>query len=165
MDQRVALDTGRRIETHQHHLRPLAAVLSRLRAVGLRPTKQRLALAKILFDRPTTRHITAEQLFAEATTAGVQVSLATIYNTLHQFTDAGLLRECVLEPGRTHFDSNTTRHHHIIIEDTREVLDVDPTQVEFARLPKVPQGTEIEQIEVVIRVRTRGSGGALNDNE
>src|ERR1700722_15326672 len=90
-------------------------LLERLRAVGLRPTRQRIALARLLFDGGD-RHITAEQLHGEALGAVIRVSLATVYNTLHQFTDAGLLREVVVEPGRSYFDSNTTDHHHFFCE-------------------------------------------------
>jgi Fur family transcriptional regulator, iron response regulator len=158
------MDSARRLEMQSP--RPFAAALSRLRAAGLRPTKQRMALAKLLFDRATTRHITAEQLFGEANAAGVSVSLATIYNALHQFTEVGLLREVVIEPSRVHFDSNTTRHHHILNTTTGEVECIDAGSVEFSSLPKLPAGTDIEQIEVVIRVKsTRGPGAAGNDNE
>src|SRR3974390_447670 len=84
---------------------------ARLRSVGLRPTRQRLALARLLLENGN-RHITAEQLHGEAVAAEIRVSLATVYNTLHQFTEAGLLREVVVEPGRSYFDPNTTDHHH-----------------------------------------------------
>src|SRR5262245_10917748 len=92
-----------------------ATVLSRLRAVGLRPTRQRLALARLLIESGD-RHVTAEQLHGEAVEAGIQVSLATVYNTLHQFTEVGLLREVVVEPSRSYFDTNTTEHHHFFCD-------------------------------------------------
>src|SRR5690349_24128543 len=95
--------------------RPFTPMVQKLRSAGLRPTRQRMSLAKLLFDAGD-RHVTAEQLHQEATTARVRVSLATVYNTLHQFTTAGLLREVVVQPGRAHFDTHTTHHHHLLIE-------------------------------------------------
>ena len=92
-----------------------SAIADRLRAAGLRPTRQRLCLARLLFE-PGDRHVTAEQLHSEANAARVEVSLATVYNTLHQFTEAGLLREVVIEPGRSYFDTNTSDHHHFFHE-------------------------------------------------
>src|SRR5690606_18652792 len=100
--------------------RRYTALIERLKQAGLRPTRQRLALAKLLFDGPERpgaehggcdRHITAEQLHDEAVSIGQPVSLATVYNTLHQFTEAGLLREVVVEPGRSYFDTNVSDHH------------------------------------------------------
>src|SRR5690349_22383150 len=96
--------------------RPYAELLHRLRAAGLRPTRQRLALARLLFEKGD-RHVTAEQLHGEALGAAVPVSLATVYNTLHQFIGAGLLREVVVSPGRSYFDTNVTDHHHFFYED------------------------------------------------
>lgn len=91
--------------------------LERLRAAGLRPTRQRLALAKLLLGNGD-RHVTAEQLYIEAAAAAMPVSLATVYNTLHQFTEAGLLREVVVEPGRSYFDTNIADHHHFFCSRT-----------------------------------------------
>ena len=96
---------------------PADTILSRLRAAGLRPTRQRLALARLLFEADD-RHVTAEQLHGEAAAAAIPVSLATVYNTLHQFTTAGLLREVVVEPGRSYFDTNIDDHHHFFCEST-----------------------------------------------
>jgi Fur family iron response transcriptional regulator len=126
----------------------------RLRAAGLRPTRQRLALAKLLFARGH-RHITAEQLQGEAQKARVAVSLATIYNTLHQFTEAGLLREVVVEAGRSYFDTNTHDHHHFFMVDTGELVDFSGTEVAVSRLPPTPAGTEIDRVEVIVRLRGR----------
>jgi Fur family transcriptional regulator, iron response regulator len=97
--------------------------VARLRGCGLRPTRQRLDLARLLFGAGH-RHITAEQLFAESRAAGVPVSLATVYNTLHQFTAAGLLREVAVEPGRSYFDTNTDHHHHFFHEGSARLLDI-----------------------------------------
>src|ERR1700739_2250666 len=94
-----------------------STVLERLRAVNLRPTRQRLALARLLLENGE-RHVTAEQLHGEALAAGIGVSLATVYNTLHQFTHSGLLHEVVVEPGRSYFDTNTSDHHHFFCEVT-----------------------------------------------
>ncbi len=132
--------------------RPYTGVLNRLRAVGLRPTRQRLALAKLLFDNGD-RHVTAEALHGEALAENVRVSLATVYNTLHQFTEAGLLREVVVDPGRSYFDTNTSDHHHFFFEDSSELKDIPGHRVKLKRLPDPPQGTIIERVDIVIRVR------------
>ena len=129
-----------------------ATALARLRAVGLRPTRQRLALARLLFDNED-RHITAEQLHGEALGADIRVSLATVYNTLHQFTEAGLLREVVVEPGRSYFDTNTTDHHHFFCEATSKLQDIPGQDVVVSGFPLPPLGTEICRVDVIIRVR------------
>jgi Fur family iron response transcriptional regulator len=132
--------------------RPFAPLVDRLKQAGLRPTRQRLALAKLLFE-PGFRHVTAEQLHAEAAAANMRVSLATVYNTLHQFTRQGLLREVVVEPGRSYFDTNTGEHHHFYFEETGELRDVAGAEVELARLPVAPPGTKLGRVEVVIRLQ------------
>ena len=119
--------------------RPFAPVLERLKTVGLRPTRQRLALARLLFEAGD-RHVTAEQLHGEAQAAKVRLSLATVYNTLHQFTAHGLLREVVVEPGRSYFDTNTTDHHHFFFESQGRLEDIPGDQVELARIPAPPSG-------------------------
>jgi len=129
-----------------------ATALARLRAVGLRPTRQRLALARLLFDNED-RHITAEQLHGEALGADIRVSLATVYNTLHQFTEAGLLREVVVEPGRSYFDTNTADHHHSFCEATSKLQDIPGRDVVVSEFPLPPLGTEICRVDVIIRVR------------
>lgn len=131
--------------------RPFAPALERLKHAGLRPTRQRLALARLLFD-PGHRHVTAEQLHAEAGAEHVRVSLATVYNTLHQFTRTGLLREVVVEPGRSYFDTNVGDHHHFYFEENGELQDVAGDEIEVARLPKAPAGTEMKRVDVVIRL-------------
>jgi Fur family iron response transcriptional regulator len=133
--------------------RPYAQSLERLRGAGLRPTRQRLALARLLFDGPD-RHVTAEQLHGEAVEARVPVSLATVYNTLNQFTRAGLLREVVVEAGRAYFDTNITDHHHFLLVDTGELSDLPKDAVAVARLPAAPAGTAIERVDVVIRLHS-----------
>lgn len=131
--------------------RPFSDVLARLKAVGLRPTRQRLALAKLLFDGQD-RHVTAEALHAEAQAAKVRVSLATVYNTLHQFTSVGLLREVVVDPGRSYFDTNSTDHHHFFFEDSGTLQDIPGESVSLRGVPPPPAGTSISRIDVVFRV-------------
>lgn len=133
-------------------IRPFAAAIDLLRGAGLRPTRQRLSLARLLFEHGN-RHVTAEQLHGEATSDGGQVSLATIYNALHQFTDAGLLREVVVESGRSYFDTNTTGHHHFFEEETGRLTDIPAEQVSIGALPPAPEGAEIERVDVIVRVR------------
>ena len=116
-------------------MRPYTKVLTRLRSVGLRPTRQRLALAKLMFEKGY-RHLAAEDLHKEALSAKVRVSLATVYNTLHQFTEAGLLREVVVSPGRSYFDTNTTDHHHFFFEDSGSLQDIPAERVRLAESSK-----------------------------
>src|SRR5688500_143414 len=132
--------------------RPYAPVLERLKEAGLRPTRQRLALARILFTNGD-RHVTAEQLHDEALKAEIPVSLATIYNTLHQFTHAGLLREVVVEPGRSYFDTNTSDHHHFFHEQVGQLEAIPGDQVRLAELPAPPSGTAIRRVDVIVRIR------------
>lgn len=131
---------------------PPSAALQRLRAVNLRPTRQRVALARLLLENGE-RHFTAEQLHGEALADGIRVSLATVYNTLHQFTDSGLLHEVIVEPGRSYFDTNTTDHHHFFCEVTGKLQDIPGQDLTVTRLPMPPSGTEISRVDVIIRVR------------
>ena len=133
------------------NLRPFSESLDRLRSVGLRPTRQRLALAKLLFEAGD-RHVTAEMLHAEALSARIRVSLATVYNTLHQFTDAGLLREIAVDASRSYFDTNTDDHHHFFFEGSGRLEDIKDDQVAISRLPAAPAGTEIDRVDVIVRV-------------
>lgn len=123
----------------------------RLRRAGLRTTRQRLALAKLLFDGGD-RHVTAVTLHADALANGVRVSLATVYNTLHQFTNAGLLRDIMVDSQRTYFDTNTRDHHHFFIEDSGSLMDIPGHQIALSRLPEPPRGTVLKSVDVVIRV-------------
>ena len=127
-------------------------IISKLRDAGLRPTRQRIALAEMMF-RGNDRHVSAELLHKEATSARVSVSLATVYNTLHQFTQAGLLREIAVEAGRSYFDTNTTDHHHFYFENDGHLEDVLSADVVLSSLPSPPQGARISRVDVVIRVR------------
>jgi Fur family iron response transcriptional regulator len=134
-------------------VRTYTDVLDRLKAAGLRPTRQRLALAKLLFECED-RHVTAEQLHSEAHSANIKVSLATVYNTLHQFTEADLLREVVVEPGRSYFDTNIDDHHHFFHEEECELTDIPATALLVANLPKTPEGTEVKRVDVIIRLKS-----------
>jgi Fur family iron response transcriptional regulator len=130
---------------------PTTAAIERLRDVGLRPTRQRLALARLLFARGD-RHVTSEQLHGEVLAAAIAVSLATVYNTLHQFTEAGLLREVVVEPGRSYFDTNIADHHHFFCESIGLLQDIPAEDLTVIGLPLPPSGTEIGRVEVIVRV-------------
>jgi Fur family transcriptional regulator, iron response regulator len=141
---------------------PAPTILSRLRGAGLRPTRQRVALARLLFDGDD-RHVTAEQLHGDAAAAAIPVSLATVYNTLHQFTGAGLLREVVVEPGRSYFDTNVDDHHHFFCESSGMLQDIPGNAVMVGQLPCAPAGTEISRVDVIIRVR-RQSGRSASAN-
>jgi Fur family iron response transcriptional regulator len=110
-----------------------------------------MSLVELLFGRGN-RHLTAESLHEEAMLRRVPVSLATIYNTLHQFTDAGLLREVVVDGSKTYFDTNTSEHHHFFVEDDDEVFDI-PVGVGVNQLPEPPPGYEISRVDVVVRLR------------
>ena len=133
------------------HKRPYAGVIVRLKQAGLRPTRQRIALAKLLFDREY-RHVTAEDLHVEAQVAGVSVSLATVYNSLHQFTDAGIMREVGVEAGRSYFDTNTGDHHHFFHEDTGYLEDIPSDQINVSELPMAPAGKSVKRVDVIVRV-------------
>lgn len=123
-----------------------------LRSANLRPTRQRIALADLLFSKGD-RHISAEMLFEEAETAGVPVSLATVYNTLHQFTHAGLLKSISIDSSKTYFDTNTGNHHHFYLEGSDEVIDMPDGYLTIDNLPALPEGTQLASIDVVVRVR------------
>jgi Fur family iron response transcriptional regulator len=127
---------------------------TRVRAAGLRPTRQRVALAHLLFAKGD-RHLSAEELHEEAQAAGVPVSLATIYNALHQFTDAGLLRILAVEGSRTYFDTNTSDHHHFFVEGENRIFDIVSGPVCITSLPDPPEGMEIANVDVVIRLRPK----------
>lgn len=120
----------------------------------LRQTRQRTQLAKMLFQAEN-RHFTAEQLHKEARTAGGTISLATIYNTLHQFRTAGLLRQVIVEPGKVYFDTNTEPHHHFYIENDGELLDVERSEIEISTLPEIPKDCAIQETDVIIRLRKK----------
>ncbi len=125
---------------------------ARLRMAGLRPTLQRLALAEILFSKGD-RHVCAEDLHAEARTARVPVSLATVYNTLNQFKAAGLLREIAIEGERSYFDTNTSNHYHFFDNGSQELMDIDLAGVTVSGIPPAPDGKVVDRIDVIVRLR------------
>ena len=129
--------------THQHGL--------------MQATRQRMALAEILFGKGN-RHISAENLHEEAMVQRVPVSLATVYNTLHQFTDAGLLREVAVDGSKTYFDTNVSDHHHFFVEDDNTVLDIEDDRMDVNHLPAAPEGYEISRVDVVVRLRRIARG-------
>jgi len=131
---------------------PALLVSKTLSASGLRPTRQRLALAALLFNG-SDRHVTAERLFDEAIAARLSVSLATVYNTLHQFTAAGLLREIAVDGAKVYFDTNVSEHHHFLNEETGELLDIEDGLMQMGKLPPSPKGLRVARVDIVIRLR------------
>ena len=126
-----------------------------LMEAGLRPTRQRVTLAALLVGDGQHRHVTAESLFDAAKDDGAAVSLATVYNTLHQFTEAGLLREVAVEGTKTYFDTNTSDHHHFFIEGENQVVDMPESSISLTGMPTPPEGMEIAHIDVVVRLRPK----------
>lgn len=127
-------------------------IVDRLKMAGLRPTRQRLALATILFGAGD-RHVSAESLHREAVAARMNVSLATVYNTLNQFKAAGLLREVAFEGDRTFFDTNTSNHFHYYLEESDSLVDIGAENLEVKGLPELPPGTAIDRIDIIVRLR------------
>ena len=124
-----------------------------LACAGLRPTRQRLSLAALLVGDGEDRHVTAESLYALAAQAGEKVSLATVYNTLRAFCEAGLMNEVVVDGSKSYFDTRTDDHPHFYWEDSAELTDAPKDQLQFTGLPDAPAGTEIARVDVVIRLR------------
>ena len=124
-----------------------------LDAGGLRPTRQRLALAELLVGDGLNRHVTAESLFDLAVNAGERVSLATVYNTLRAFCDAGLMNEVVVDGSKSYFDTRTDDHPHFYWEDSQRLTDAPADELEITSLPQVPEGMAVSRVDVVIRLR------------
>ena len=147
--------------------RPNVEAVKNLRDVGLRPTRQRLALARLLFGHGN-QHVTAESLYDGALASGIKVSLATVYNTLHQFTAAGLLRQVVVDSTRCYFDTNVAEHQHFYFEDTGEIADIPQTpeisgapgqpgaRINLIGLTDLPADMEISRVDIVVRLRSAG---------
>jgi Fur family transcriptional regulator, iron response regulator len=133
-----------------------ASVKSRIRQAGLRSTRQRAALAALLFGNGE-RHFTAEMLFEEARRAKMPLSLATVYNTLHSFVDAGLVRQIPIDGSKALFDTNACDHHHFLVEGTNDLIDVRPSELTISKTPNAPDGFEIVKIDVMVRVRRKAS--------
>lgn len=127
---------------------------TRLKKAGLRPTRQRMGLGWLLFARGE-RHVTAELLFEEATKARVPVSLATVYNTLHQFREAGLLREVAVEGAKTYFDTKVDNHHHFFIEGDSTLYDIESKEIVVSQVPEPPEGMEVARVDVIVRLRRK----------
>lgn len=125
-----------------------------LRGAGLRPTRQRIALGRLLYGRGD-RHVTADILHDEAIRARVPVSQATVYNTLNQFTEAGLLRELIVEGAKTWFDTNVDDHHHYLVEGENRLIDIPGADIAMAAIPQIPDGMEVARIDVVVRLRPK----------
>ena len=126
-------------------------LVEHISSAGLRPTRQRLALAELLFDGED-RHVTAEILHLEAQSKKFKVSLATVYNTLHQFTSAGLLREISVDGSRAYFDTNTGHHHHFYYEKDGKLRDIPDGIISIGKLPPAPKGTKIKSVDVVVTI-------------
>lgn len=124
-----------------------------LASVGMRPTRQRLALAGLLVGDGQNRHVTAESLYALSCASGERVSLATVYNTLRAFCDAGLMNEVVVDGSKSYFDTRMDDHPHFYWEDSNSLTDAPADELEIAALPRVPDGMEVARVDVVIRLR------------
>lgn len=134
-----------------------ASVSEMLRVNGLRPTRQRMILGGLLFG-DEMRHVTAEQLHTESQEAGTPVSMATVYNTLHQFVEAGLLKEVIVDSGSSYFDTNTKPHHHFYYEDSGMLEDIAFDAIEIPSVPMPSNAqAQVKSIEVVIRVASQGA--------
>lgn len=131
----------------------LVEVENKLRASGVKPTKQRLEIGMLLFAEAC--HMSADKIIADLKSEGSRVSKATVYNTLNLFTSHNLIREVSVDPERQFYDSTTGAHHHFYNVDTGELIDIGLGELEFSRLPDLPPGTEAQDIEVVVRVRNK----------
>lgn len=127
-----------------------------LAEAGLRPTRQRLALAALLVGDGRDRHVTAEGLYGAVIESGEKVSLATVYNTLRAFCDAGLLNEITVDATRSYFDTRIDDHPHFFLEEEQKLTDAPANELEIARLPRAPEGFDVARVDVVIRLRRNG---------
>ena len=139
------------LKVQSNHSRPETPVPALLREAGLRPTRQRLVLGGLLFGGDD-RHVTAEQLHAEVAALGEHVSLATVYNTLHQFKRAGLVRELAIDGSKAYFDTNTSNHSHFMLEPLGGLMDIPGDTIQVSGVPQPPDGMKITHIDVVVRL-------------
>ena len=130
---------------------PAACIIALLRSADMRPTRQRVALGRLLFAG-VDRHVTAETLHEEVSNAGERISLATVYNTLHQFERAGLIRELAIDGAKTYFDTNTSNHSHFYVEKEGRVIDIPSEGLSVVGVPQPPEGTRISHIDVIVRL-------------
>ena len=135
---------------------PVHALRAKLKDAGLRPTRQRMALGLLLFAKGD-RHLTAEKLYEEAQELRVPVSLATVYNGLHVFTEAGLLREVAVDGTKVYYDTNVSDHHHFLVENSNMLIDIPALAIDRSFVPMLPEGMEIAAVDVVVRLRPIGS--------
>lgn len=126
-------------------------LVERLRAHGVSPTSQRLEIARVLFRRPA--HLSAEEVYALVSRGKAHVSKATVYNTLGLFVQRGLVREVLVDPSKVFYDSNTSPHHHFYDVESHTLTDIDADQVAISNMPSLPDGTELESVDVVVRLR------------
>ena len=129
-------------------------IFNKLRSSGLRPTKQRVEIAKYLFEREKTFHFTVEslnKLLEKKTTS--KFALATIYNTVHAFKDAGHLNEVEVRGKKTYFDTNVSDHHHFYDSENSELIDIDANEIVIQKIPKAPNGKKIKNVEVFINLK------------
>ena len=132
----------------------LKTYVQKLRSSNLRPTKQRLKICQFLFDREKTFHFTVETLNKKINKNGAtKVSLATIYNTVEAFTSAGYLKEVLTSKNKSYYDTNIKSHHHFYDEESKELTDIDKSQIKLSRVPIPPKGKKIKNLEVVIRIQ------------
>jgi Fur family transcriptional regulator, iron response regulator len=149
-----ASSTGHQMPAVDFDVKPWSPYRDLLRRVSLRPTRQRMVLAWILFSKGN-RHVTAEMLYDEASKAKIPVSLATIYNNLHQFTEAGLVQQIAVDGSKTFFDTNTAAHHHFFLSGEHDLVDIPADEVVLGKMPEAPAGYEITRVDVVIRLRRK----------
>jgi Fur family transcriptional regulator, iron response regulator len=135
---------------------PFSTLRGKLREAGFRPTRQRIALGWLLFGQGD-RHVSAEDLYDEANRARHFLSLATVYNTLRQFSEAGLIRPVAIGGGRTVYDTRTDEHCHFLLEDGKTIIDARGPAPEVEGLPAAPEGYEIEGVEILVRLRKSGT--------
>ncbi len=141
---------------------PFTKTQKRLKAAGLKRTKQRVALGHLLWEGPH-RHLTAESFHEEARNRGISVSLATIYNTLHQFTEAGLLRRVIVDATKTYFDTNTSEHHHFYMQCQGNLIDIPAGSIEVSGLPTTPYGTSVDRVDVIVHLCDKSRPDAESD--
>jgi len=132
------------------------ALIELLKTRGVSPTQQRLEVAELLFSHP--QHVSADQVLSRINAAGGNVSKATVYNTLGLFADKGLIRTVIVDSTRVFYDSNTGPHHHFFDTDTGQLTDIDVDDVEVLRLPRVPEGREVEGVDIIVRIRPAATG-------